>query len=51
MELTKDTMTVKCEGGCLTKPYDHFERIIDLEGKNLHESVYFEDNRNFNWEI
>lgn len=30
METRSNTMTVKCKGGCMTKEYDHFEKVEDL---------------------
>lgn len=45
MECWGKVMTVKCKGGCFTKPYNHFEKITDLTGKNVYDAPYFEDNR------
>ena len=30
MECWDKVMTVKCKGGCMTKEYDHFEKVTDL---------------------
>lgn len=30
MECWDNVMTVKCKGGCMTKEYDHFEKVTDL---------------------
>ena len=32
MECWDNVMTVKCKGGCMTKEYDHFEKVTDLSG-------------------
>lgn len=32
MECWDNVMTVKCKGGCMTKEYDHFEKVTDLTG-------------------
>ena len=32
MECWDKVMTVKCKGGCMTKEYDHFEKVTDLSG-------------------
>jgi hypothetical protein len=46
MELWPNLMTVKCEGGCMDKPYDYFEKVSDLSKMDkIHYSNYFEDNR------
>lgn len=46
MECWPSTMTVKCAGGCMDKPYDHFAKVEDLSGMDsVHRSDYFEDNR------
>ena len=42
LELWDNCMTVICEGGCMSKPYDHFEKV-----EVVHAS-YFEDNRTSN---
>lgn len=49
MECWDKVMTVKCKGGCMTKGYDHFEKIIDLiDMREVHKWEYvFEDNRSF----
>jgi len=30
MECRDKVMTVKCKGGCMTEPYDYFEKVTDL---------------------
>ncbi len=45
MECWNKVMTVKCEGGCMSKPYSDFNKITDLRGKKVFKSSYFEDNR------
>ena len=46
MECWDKVMTVKCKGGCMTKEYDHFLKIEDINGfTEVYESNYFEDNR------
>lgn len=46
MECWPAVMTVKCAGGCMDKPYDHFEKVEDLSGfAVVHRSEYFEDHR------
>ena len=32
MECWDKVMTVKCNRGCMTKEYDHFEKVTDLSG-------------------
>jgi hypothetical protein len=46
MECWPTVMTVKCAGGCMDKPYDHFVKVKDVSGMDsVHRSDYFEDNR------
>lgn len=47
MECNPSEMTVRCKGGCITKPYDHFELVTDLSPfKDVYTFDSFEDNRN-----
>lgn len=46
MECYNLHMTVKCKNGCMTKPYDHFQKIDDtLSCAYVYYAPYFEDNR------
>jgi hypothetical protein len=46
MELWNGCMTVKCQSGCMDKPYEHFEKVTDLSKMdNIYHAPYFEDNR------
>lgn len=46
MECWPEVMTVKTDGGCMVKPYDHFVKVEDISDfKKIHKSPYFEDNR------
>lgn len=46
MECWPNVMTVKCNDGCMTKEYDHFEKVTDLTAyKEVYHASYFEDNR------
>jgi hypothetical protein len=46
MECWPSTMTVKCAGGCMDKPYDYFVKVDNVtEMDDIHKSDYFEDNR------
>ncbi len=52
MELWDNAMTVKCDGGCITKPYSEFEKVEDITKFNrVYDSKYFEDNRNLGFDI
>lgn len=47
MELWDDLLVVKCEGGCLELPHDHFEIIPPSDYskfKTFHIAPYFENN-------
>ena len=48
MELWPNVMTVKCgKNGCMTLPYDHFEKVADVtKFKNVHRYDFeLEDRR------
>tara|TARA_R110001606_G_scaffold397351_1_gene573569 strand:- start:2367 stop:2615 length:249 start_codon:yes stop_codon:yes gene_type:complete len=46
MECWGDNMTVKCKGGCMTKPYSDFDEVVNLdEMRDVYYADYFEDNR------
>lgn len=45
MEISDVNMTVKVKGGCMTKPYDQFVKIDNLEGREVYTSNYFIDER------
>lgn len=49
MECWDNVMTVKCKGGCMTKEYDHFEKVTDLSGfKAIHRYEFdMEDRRSY----
>ena len=49
MECWDNVMTVKCKGGCMTKEYDHFEKVTDLSGfRAVHRYDYeMEDRRSY----
>ncbi len=45
MELWKETMVVKSEKGCFSKPYSHFTKVTDISKYHkFHYSEYFENN-------
>ncbi len=47
MECWPSAMTVKCRDGCMTKGYDHFEKVDDISTfESIYHAPYFEDNRN-----
>lgn len=51
MECWDNAMTVKCKNGCMTKEYDHFEKITSLDGiDKIYTAKYFEDNRSKRFE-
>lgn len=45
MEIGNGVMTVKCQGGCLTKKLSEFRRVKSLKGRKVYNAPYFEDNR------
>ena len=49
MECWDNVMTVKCKNGCMTKEYDHFEKVTDLSGfRSVHRyDGEMEDRRSY----
>jgi len=48
MECYDNFMTVRCKYGCMTKRYDHFEKVDDISKfENICHASYFEDHRTY----
>lgn len=48
MECWDKVMTVKCAGGCMTKEYDHFEKVTDFSGfKEIYRYEFEMEDRRF----